>query len=143
LGGDLSSRLFNILREELGYAYQTGFDFSSIKDLGFWYAYAFSDSTEHLRCLKALQVILDDVVDAGITQTELDSAKNYLVAIARMDNESVSYKATGIANLISLGYDLQYYLNREERIKSTTLDTIRRLAAQYLAPDKRQINVLV
>lgn len=143
LGGDLSSRLFCILREEMGYAYQTGFDFSSIKDLGFWYAYAFCDSKEHLCCLEALQDILNDVMVAGITQKELDSAKNYLVALARMDNESVSYKATGIANLISLGYDLDYYLNREARIRSTNLETIRLLAANYLNPSNRHVNVLV
>ncbi|MFA7025732.1 MAG: insulinase family protein, partial [Candidatus Cloacimonadaceae bacterium] len=43
MGGDLSSRMYDILRERFGFAYQTGFDFYSIQDLGFWYAYAFCD----------------------------------------------------------------------------------------------------
>lgn len=143
LGGDLSSRLFNSLREDLGFAYQTGFDFSSIRDLGFWYAYALCDATMHKQCLNALQDILDEVIATGITERELVSAKNYLSAISRMDNESVSYKATGIANLVSLGYDLSYYLDREKRIRATDLGTLHNLAKRYLTPENRQINILV
>ncbi|MDD4147244.1 MAG: pitrilysin family protein [Candidatus Cloacimonetes bacterium] len=143
LGGDLSSRLYDILREKMGLAYQTGFDFSSINDLGFWYAYAFCDSQQHKLCLDALLEILNDVVKDGIRAQELESAKNYLVAISRMDNESISFKASGIANLLSLGYDLDYYLQREERIRSCTLEELHQLAKSYLIPQNRQIHVLV
>ncbi len=143
LGGDLSSRFYDILREKMGFAYQTGFDFSSVKDLGFWYAYAFCDSQQHVPCLKAVLDILNSVVKEGINAQELYSAKNYLIAISRMDNESVSYKASGIANLLSLGYDLDYYLQREERIRACTLEDLHQLAQSYLTPQNQQIHVMV
>jgi zinc protease len=143
LGGDLSSRLYTILREKYAYAYQTGFDFSSIWDLGYWYAYAFCDSAQQVLCLRELRNILDEIADKGISSVELESARNYLISISRMDNESVSYKASSIANLTSLGYDLDYYLQREQRILNTSRDTINKLARDYLNPNNRQINILV
>lgn len=143
LGGDLSSRIYNILREELAYAYQTGFDFSSINDLGFWYAYAFCDAKDHVSCLQSLLRILADVCKDGISKQELESAQNYLIATSRIDSESVSFKASSIANLISLGYDLDYYLNREHRIRQASTEMLRHLAEKYLNTQNQQIHVLV
>lgn len=143
LGGDLASRMFIILREKYGFAYQTGFDFSSIEDLGFWYAYAFCDPEDHLDCLHVTQEILNDVAKSGITADELKAAQNYLISLNRFDTESVAFRAATIANLISLGYTLDYHLQREQRIASTTLEQTKSLAAEWLAPDNHYIHVMV
>ncbi len=143
LGGDLSSRMFSILRETHGYAYQTGFDFASIEDLGFWYAYAFSDPKDHKACLKTSMNILDDLILNGVSAEELKAAQNYLISVNRYDTESVSFRAATIANLISLGYDLDFYLQRETRIASTSLVQVHALAREWLHPDNRYIHVMV
>ena len=143
LGGDLSSRMFSILRETHGYAYQTGFDFSSIEDLGFWYAYAFCDSKDHKACLKVIQDILNDLILNGVEAEELRAAQNYLISVNRYDMESVSFRAATIANLISLGYDLDFFIQRETRIASTTAEQIHALVREWLSPDNRYIHVMV
>lgn len=143
MGGDLSSRMYDTLRERYGYAYQTGFDFFSIQDLGFWYAYAFCDSKLYLKCLNSMRDILADLLNNGITQKELDTAKNYLIAMSRFDNESASYKAATIANLISLDYDLNFYLDIEQRISNTSLAQIHDLVQLYLHPDNQTSFVMV
>ncbi len=143
MGGDLSSRMYDILRERFGFAYQTGFDFYSIQDLGFWYAYAFCDPKLYLNCLNSMREILADLLRNGITQAELDTAKNYLIAMSRFDNESASFKAATIANLISLNYDLDFYLDVEKRITNTNMEQIHDLVQTYLNPENQTSFVMV
>jgi len=141
LGGDLSSRMFYILREKYGYAYQCGFEFSSIKNLGYWYAYALCDAKSYRDCLRLMQEILCDVTENGVHADELDSAKKYLIGMSRFDHESVSFRASSIANLIALGYDLEFYLSREQRIRDVSAELIHDLAAKWLS--ERYVHVVV
>lgn len=143
LGGDLSSRMYDILRERYGFAYQTGFDFSSIRDLGFWCAYAFCDPKLYLKCLKMMQEIIADLSVSGISQQELYNAQNFLIAMSRFDDENLSFKAAAIANLISLGYDLDFYLNREQRINSIKIEQIDGIIERYLQPQNHISFVMV
>lgn len=143
LGGDLSSRFYQILREKYGYAYQTGFDFSSIRELGFWYAYAFCDRKHQSACLKTMQNILGELLMEGVSEQELQLAKRYLISMSRLDNENVSFKAASIANQISLGYDLDFFISREDRINAVELDVVNRLIQDYLAPELQNIFVMV
>ncbi len=143
MGGDISSRFYRVLREKYGYAYQTGFDFSSIRDLGYWYAYAFCDSSNHKKCLGAMRDLLRSVLQDGISPQELDLAKYYLISMSRFDNENASFKAASIANLISLDYDLDFYLNREERLSGIKLDQIQELAERYMQTQDQSTFVMV
>ena len=87
--------------------------------------------------------ILDDIVVDGVLEKELNSAKNYLVGTNRFDQESVSFKASSIANLIALGYDIDFYTSREDRIRSITLPQIKQLVDQWLGRDNRYTHILV
>lgn len=143
LGGDISSRFFDIIREKHGFAYQTGFDFSSINELGFWNAYAFCDRKDYKHCLSLMQGIIQDIADIGIAESELDAAKKYLIGMNRFDYESVSYSAATMSNLAALGYEPAYYLNRENRIRAVDTATIQGIAKSYLTSDKQYIHILV
>lgn len=135
LGGDLSSRFFNILREKHGYSYQTGFDFTSIKDFGFWFAYAICDKKDYKKVLAIIYHLLEDIRVNGVTQEELDSAKNYLLGLHRMDMESLSWQANSLSILYALGYDYDYFMSREKRIMAIDRDIIMHLAQQWFKPE--------
>lgn len=143
LGGDLSSRFFNILREKHAYAYQCGFDFSSIREVGFWNAYAFCDPDDYKDCLRLIREILADVAENGVSAEELLCAQNYLVGMNRFDSESVSYQASAISNLLALGYELDHYLLREQRLRSITNEDIKALAFTWLRPDNHYIHIVL
>jgi len=143
MGGDISSRFYDILREKHGLAYQTGFDYSSINQLGFWNAYAFCDKANHSRCLILMQEILDELRDREVSQEELQAAQNYLIGMNRFDLESASYCAASMSNLSTLGYEPEYYLNRESRIRAVDASILKSLAQKYLNPENRYIHVLV
>ena len=143
LGGDISSRFFDILREKYGYAYQTGFDFSSVSELGFWNAYAFCDKDDYRKCVKVMQEILADIVAKGIDEEELMMAKKYLIGMNRFDYESVSYNASSMSNLAALGYEPQFYIEREARLKAVKIETINNIAQKWLTPDNQFLHLLV
>ncbi|NLO43494.1 MAG: insulinase family protein [Candidatus Cloacimonetes bacterium] len=143
MGGDLSSRLYWTLRENNGYAYQTGFDFSSIQDLGFWNSYVLCDPDQYMDSLKALRNVFAETIAKGFEEEELKRGKTYLCALAKMDNESASFRAAAISNLLCLGYDLDYFLSREERINSIDIDILNHLAKKYLQPDNQYTYVMV
>jgi zinc protease len=135
LGGELSSRFFNILREKHGYTYQTGFDFTSIEDLGYWFAYAICDKSKYSKVYKLMLEILNDVRINGVSDSELLSAKKYLIGMQRFDMESLSWQATTLSILYALGYDYDYFMGRENRLNAIDKDTIKHIAEKWLAPN--------
>lgn len=143
LGGDISSRFFDLLREQYGYAYQTGFDFQSLNELGFWNAFAFCDKADYQNCLTLMQSILSSVVENGVTEDELKNAKQYLIGMNRFENESVSYTASTISNLAALGYEPEYYLTREERIRKVDSQLIWQIAKKWLLPENQFTYILL
>jgi predicted Zn-dependent peptidase len=86
---------------------------------------------------------LNDLILNGVEAEELRAAQNYLISVNRYDMESVSFRAATIANLISLGYDLDFFIQRETRIASTTAEQIHALVREWLSPDNRYIHVMV
>jgi len=135
LGGELSSRFFNILREKHGYTYQTGFDFTSVHDLGYWFAYAICDKDDYLKVYQLILEIFDDIRTNSVTETEMLLARNYLKGMHRIDMESLSWQATSLSYLYSLGYDYDYFMNREKRIDKITRDMIQEIVRKWFKPE--------
>lgn len=143
IGGDSSSRMFDILREKHAFAYQTGFDVTAIRDLGFWVAYAYCDKEDYRYCLDAIQNILADVAQNGVTQEELHGARNYLAGMHRFESESVSSLATSLANLNTLGYPPEHYMQYEERVMRVEADAVQALAKKLFTQDNVFSHVLL
>lgn len=135
IGGDLSSRFFTILREKYGYAYQAGFDTTSLQKLGYWFGFVTCDKSDYLPAYKLMNEIIADIRKNGISDKELISAKNYMKGMQRLDMESVSWQATTLSILYALGYDYDYFLNRENRIASVNHEIVRDVAERYFAPE--------
>ena len=135
LGGDMGSRFFNTLREKYGYAYQTGFDFSSISTQGMWCAFSYCGIDSYRKARSAMLDILRDVYEKGVTNSELELAKNYLISMNRFDLESVSWLASTLANLVALGYPPEHFIEREPRLRGINLDQVNSLCHDYLNPE--------
>jgi predicted Zn-dependent peptidase len=75
LGGGMSSRLFQLLREEHGLAYSVGSYHNDLSDAGMWVSYG-SVEPESLRDAVALALeILGDLARNGVTPDELAMVK--------------------------------------------------------------------
>ncbi|MBP7205263.1 MAG: insulinase family protein [Candidatus Cloacimonetes bacterium] len=142
LGGEMDSRLFNLIREKYGFAYQTGLEYSSTQHMGYWFAYACCDPDDRKPCLRLMREIIADVCANGVTATELLHAQNYLCGMNRFEVESAALQAMLLASLSALGYAPDFYLDREQRIRSIDLATINRVANHWLQPSNHWGHIL-
>lgn len=90
VGGGMSSRLFQRVREELGYAYSVYHFHSPFADAGTHGIYLASAPETAQLALDAAREILRDVAANGLPEAELDAGKQQLAGQLVMSLESVS-----------------------------------------------------
>lgn len=137
LGGDMDSRLFNSVREENGYAYQTGFEYVCLNETGYWFAYALCDPRHRQACLRLMRADLAGVCSAGVTADELQAAQNHLCGQFLFEQESAALQAGLTASLAAVGYDPLFYYQRESRVRQASRGQLRQLARQWLLPENQ------
>ncbi|MGO9582180.1 MAG: M16 family metallopeptidase [Acidimicrobiales bacterium] len=132
LGGGLSSRLFQEIREARGLAYSIGSDRSSYDDAG-TLAVSVGTSPEHAHeVLDLLHSELDRLAAKGITARELEVAKGHLRADMLLSLEDSGSRMSRIGSALLL---FDSVLTAEEllgRIAAVTVDEVRALAEEVL-----------
>lgn len=136
LGGGMSSRLFQELREERALVYSTYSFHTGFQEAGMFGVYAGTSPENLLQVLDVVRTELRRLQQEGITQVELERAKEQVKGGFMLSLESTSSRMTRIAKM-------EMY---EERIKSpdavmAEIDAVQRsdvqdLAAQLADPDK-------
>ena len=94
LGGNMSSRLFQKIREQSGLAYAVYSFASSFSDTGMFGTYAGVHPNNTAECLKLIRKELQTLKDVAVTAEELQDAKEYtkgnlLLAAESNDNQMV------------------------------------------------------
>lgn len=90
LGGGMSSRLFQKIREKEGLAYSVSAQFSSYSDAGLYSIYTALNPKSQDKCLSIIRKELDDIKKNGITEKELNRAKEQMKSAVIIDLESTS-----------------------------------------------------
>jgi predicted Zn-dependent peptidase len=135
IGGEMNSRLFNLLREKHGLAYSVSFDVHSYTDFGYFAINCITDRENDKFAVELIRQVLNDIARDGITEEELKVAKNYIRGQRLIGEESMMSQAKILSYLKALGYDYQYYLERDKRLESVTCETIKKLAEEYFTED--------
>jgi len=97
LGGTMSSRLFQKIREQRGLAYSVYSGVNGFRDCGFLMVYL---ATSPARSKEAVEVILDDLVELrekGPSESELQVAKEHLKGSLMLALESTSSRMSNLA----------------------------------------------
>ncbi len=87
LGGNMSSRLFNEIREKRGLAYEIGTAVKRFNDTGAFLVHAGIDNTKVLRSVLFTQKELLRVKDALISEAEFKRAKEFYIGQLRLSLE--------------------------------------------------------
>src|SRR5262249_16758954 len=90
IGGSMSSRLFQEVRELQGLVYSIHSGVQAYHDTGTVYVYTAADSTNFSRVLKAILKELRELKKNGVTADELTRAKNHLKGSLMLSLESTS-----------------------------------------------------
>jgi predicted Zn-dependent peptidase len=133
IGGGMSSRLFQEIREKRGLAYSVYSYHTAYIDSGLFTIYTGTAPKQTEEVLKVSMEIIGDVLNNGITEAELRKGKEQLKGSLILSLESTSSRMNRLGkNELMLGkhYSLDEMI---ERIESVQLDQVRELTREVFS----------
>ncbi len=142
-GGSFSSRLFNRVRTESGYAYTVVSQFEGSLLRGQFLAFLQTKSGNAVKATQLTQEIIREMaVGDNITEEEVSLAKesklNDFVFKFETPAESAYLRAEGEF----FGLPEDYLETYRERLSAITLEDVKRVARQYLIPQEETLMIL-
>jgi zinc protease len=142
LGGNASARLFMNLREEKGYTYGAYTQFDARRHAG-----SFRTSTEVRNevtgvSLKEIFYELERIRSEDVLDKELTDAKTYLTGIFPIRLETQEGLVDQLVQIRMHGLAPDYLQTYRDNIQRITKDDVRRVAGQYIVPDRAAIVVV-
>ncbi len=140
IGGSMSSRLFQEVRERQALAYSVHSGLQSYRDTGLFYIYAGTDAANFAKVVKALMKELRGLKKDGIRAEELHRAKEHLKGSLMLSLESTSSRMTRLAKQeLRFGafFSLDEMLGAIDRVR---LEEVEALIPRIL--DEEQLSLL-
>ncbi len=142
LGQGFSSRLLTEVRVKKGLTYTIRSSFNAAKSQG---PFVISTFTRHDKVKETIDTVFETVklyLESGVTDEELQVAKQYLKGTFPRALETSSSVAYNIMLLKHLGVPLDYLNTYISEVDKITKEEIKRVANEYIHPEKLQIIVL-
>lgn len=142
LGGTMSSRLFVAVREKQSLAYSVHASLSTYQDTGYFGVQAGLDKTRLEAAIKVIRQELEQVVTDGVTDEELQRAKDYLTGKISIRLEDTSSLAQWYADQETL---TNRSLTPEEKfalIKAVTKEDIQHVAKHIFDFSKATLAII-
>ncbi|MFQ6091267.1 MAG: M16 family metallopeptidase [bacterium] len=142
LGGGMSSRLFQKIRENLGLAYSIFTSLVFFADTGIFWAYVGTDSSHTKKVLRMVGQEFHNLASEPISDEELARTKSQLKGSLMLGLESTSARMTRLAEMeiYRNGYwSLDETLAEIDRV---TAEEIREIAGDLFDPQKLTLTVL-
>jgi zinc protease len=135
LGGSFNSTLNMILREEKGYTYGARSSFSGSHYPG---AFMASTSVRSTATLDSVRIVHDELAKyrQGIPQEDLQFTQDALTKSNTRAFETLGALLSMLNRIATYDLPHDYVKQREQIVQKMTLDEHRRLAQQYIHPDK-------
>lgn len=141
LGGSVSSRLFQKIREERGLVYSVFSFRGAYQDVGSLVVCA-GTSPEHLgEVTELIQHELDDLVANGVTEHELTLAKGYLCGSSVLGLEDSASRMARLAGATQLHDEVPSIDEVLDRIRKVSADDVADAARRWL-PTPRVVTVV-
>lgn len=141
-GGTFSSRLMQEVREKNGLAYGVSTSLKTMDHAGLIQGYVATENAKIPQSLTIIRNVITNTAEHGVTQEELDNAKNYLMGSFPLNldkNEKLASYLIGM-QLENLGKD--FLQKRNSYIQNITLDDVNRAAKQFMTPDRLVVSIV-
>ena len=142
LGGGMSSRLFQTIREERGMAYSVFSDLSPYRDSGTLCVYAGTSANKALECIDLILEEFRKLKDELLPAEELTRAKDQLKGNILMGLESSNSR---MANLARQEMYFGQFFTADEiiaRIDAVDAELVQRMAERLFHPDRIAVTLL-
>ncbi len=142
LGGNMSSRLFMSVREKGGLAYRINAGHSAYEDTGIVAILAGLDMSRLDEAMERTFVEIDDVVENGPTDEEMQRTKDYIKGHILLSMENSSARASWYA-MRSLFYDEVVSPDEQiKRVDAVTKDDVQKLAREVFNRKKMTMSYI-
>jgi predicted Zn-dependent peptidase len=136
LGGGMSSRLFQEIRERRGLAYAV-YSFSALyQDTGEFAVYAGTRPENTTEVLNLIRAEMESVAEKGVTEAELDRVRQASKGHLVLGLESTRVRMSRLGKNETSGGEILSADEVVERFDAVTMEDIRRVSAEVLSADK-------
>ncbi|WP_420127719.1 M16 family metallopeptidase, partial [Longimicrobium sp.] len=142
LGGTFTSRLNTSLRETHGWAYGASSSFQFLQGAGPFTARAGVQTNATDSALVEFFREINRIRTEPVTAQELDKIKNFVALRLPDQLETTSDMAGQLAGLETYGLDASYYDDYVQRVMAVTAEDLRRVANQYVHPERAVVVVV-
>jgi predicted Zn-dependent peptidase len=139
LTAGMSSRLFSIMREELGICYYSSAAASYSYDSGYL---VISSGVGNKRTEEAISGILDilkDLRENEVSKKELDKVKNIIINSIMMHMETSSQLANWYGDQEVMKEDILTHAQVIKKVKEITPKDVKKMARKYFTPEKMNL----
>jgi predicted Zn-dependent peptidase len=141
LGGNMSSRLFNEVREKRGLAYSVSSDIKSLNDTGVFMVRAGVDNTKIAAALGLILKVLARVAGGGVKEGEFKRAQEYYLGQFLLGLEDTMAQMLWMGGAIISNDQVKSMRDVIKKVKAVTRADIKRVASDILDP--RRLNVAI
>ncbi len=142
LGGSVSSRLFQELREERGLVYVTGSNHSAFKDTGIFSVYAGTSFKNYDEVVGLIKHEIKRLFNEMVSDIELNRAKEQLKGNLLLGLESTSNRMNRIAKLELYQDQLLTPEESVAKVEAVTKDDILRIAGEMFGAKEPVITAI-
>ncbi len=136
LGGGMSSRLFQNIRERQGLAYAVFSEVNPYRDTGLLSVYAGTSLESAARLVRSVTEEFRNLKEQGVAEEELRRAKEYLKGSLMLSLESTGARMTNLARQ-EIYFGRFFSLDEiVAAIEAVTAEDIRAIAAEFFRPEK-------
>lgn len=135
LAGNMSSRLFQKIREDRGLAYSVFSYTSSFEEGGLFTVYAGTTKKDYKEVLEIIENEFEDIKENGITEYELQKSKNQFLSAVTFGLENSKGRMNRMANSYLLYKEIKSLDEILEQIEKITVEDIKKAAQEMF--DKR------
>lgn len=142
LGGDVSSRLFQELREKRGLTYNICSYGSSFYDTGLLHIYAAMNPSQQDFILDLIQQIIEDMGTFGVRMEELQDAIQQTVVEMTLGQDNSAGRMSSNARMLMFEKKMTSFEDAIRKIKSVSLEEINSVAKKYLQIEKMSMGIV-
>jgi predicted Zn-dependent peptidase len=142
LGGGMSSRLFQEIREQRGLAYSVYSYRAAYEDTGFMAVYAGSAPDRVAETLDVIDTELARLCDEGLPDEQVDAAKGHLTGSLGMSLETSASRMRRIGRSELVEGEIPTLAEIMQRIDSVTRDDIARAIHRVFVSEPRALAVV-
>lgn len=142
LGGGMSSRLFQEIREKKGLTYSIYSYNSLYSETGFFAIYAGTRPSKTEKVIKLIRAEIDKLVQDGVTEEELRRAKDHLKGELVLGLESTSHRMSRLGRSELCDGEFLSLDELVQRFDKVTLEDVNRVAQTIFGSNKLVLTVI-